>query len=340
MIDSNLLPRLTRDISDGLIVLDMHGMVSFVNPAAKKLLEIEDEHLDVKYAAVMFEDHNDKNDDFLEFLIDAVYEKDKTHSGTIKYVTRLGNTKWLHMTTSVVFSEDGTEKEGVLVQFSDVTELQELTRKTYDSAALFVIMMAAVCVWAFVYQIWMDLGQPVSSTVVTKLVEVFGIILFHIILRNTSITMKDVGLSFRGAGKYILTDSVFTVFALAILIGIKAVLLRTSPDLFRVNRIFDLSQWTWASTLYPITVVVQEFLTRGVVHESIKRIMPGKRSDFWAILVSSLFFGAFHLHKGIIFMVGAVALLSVFGIIYRRQKTIWGLCIPHYFLGLAIDLLF
>ena len=33
------------------------------------------------------------------------------------------------------------------------------------------------------------------------------------------------------------------------------------------------------------------------------------------------------------YMIAATALLSLFGILYRRQNSIWGLCIPHFVLG-------
>ena len=59
----------------------------------------------------------------------------------------------------------------------------------------------------------------------------------------------------------------------------------------------------------------------------------------WAEHIAS-FFGAMHIHKGLFYMLGAVALLSVFGIIYRKQKTIWGLCVPHFVLGIAVGILF
>ena len=58
-----------------------------------------------------------------------------------------------------------------------------------------------------------------------------------------------------------------------------------------------------------------------------------------AIVVSSLVFGALHLFLGLIYMLGAVVLLGGMGVLYRRQNTIWGLCIPHYVLGMALTFL-
>ena len=55
-----------------------------------------------------------------------------------------------------------------------------------------------------------------------------------------------------------------------------------------------------------------------------------------AIVVTSLAFGALHLFLGLIYMLGAIILLGGLGVLYRRQNTIWGLCIPHYVLGMAL----
>ena len=52
-----------------------------------------------------------------------------------------------------------------------------------------------------------------------------------------------------------------------------------------------------------------------------------------------MFFSALHIHLGLGFMAGSFLLLSVFGILYERQKTIWGLCIPHFLLGLSLKLI-
>ena len=88
--------------------------------------------------------------------------------------------------------------------------------------------------------------------------------------------------------------------------------------------------------LYIPNVVLQEFLVRGVTQGSIERILPENYSPAVSIIVSSLFFGSIHIHKGIVYMVGAALLLAFFGALYKKQKTIWGLCIPHLFLSWSL----
>ena len=70
-----------------------------------------------------------------------------------------------------------------------------------------------------------------------------------------------------------------------------------------------------------------------------RRIIPGQYSEGLSVLLSAVMFGALHVHVGFVYMIGATALLGVLGLIYRRQNTIWGLCIPHYVLGMLLGLL-
>ena len=91
--------------------------------------------------------------------------------------------------------------------------------------------------------------------------------------------------------------------------------------------------------LYIPTVVLQELLVRGVMQGSLERILPDSYPPAVANIIASLVFGAVHIHKGIVYMVGAALLLSFFGILYSKQKTIWGLCIPHLVLSWSLRIL-
>ena len=340
MSEQELLPRITRDISDGLMVLDLHGTILFVNPAARRLLNEPTLAESAKYAAVMMRDDAPENDAFHQFLLDAVYDKEKPHTGTLDYTRRDGTRYRFRMTSSYLFNDEETEKAGVVIQFSDETDISLLREKNTDSARVFVVLMSFVCLWVYDYALWDMMGQPISSSVLTYGLELFGAFIFFFLWRFTSITFEDMGLRIRGAGRYILIDAAFAAAALGLLIAIKLVLLRVSPNVFQKQALVNMDYFDWSCRIYPLTVVMQEFFTRGVVHESVKRILPGKYAVPVAIIVSSLLFGALHIHKGLLFMTGAMLLLGLFGVIYEKQKSIWGLCIPHYVLGLAICILF
>lgn len=340
MAELNMLSRITRDVSDGIIVLNPHGEIAFTNPSAEALLEDPDVRVGASYAKALMDTEDDKrNDKMHQFIIDAVFDKENVHQGDVEYYTPAGKKKIFHLSTSFLFSEDRSEKEGVVVQMSDITEVSSLRNKVSDSSKMFIALLGGVCVWVILCTVWELLGRPVSDQIMTKCVEVFGLVMFWYLWKFSSIDFADMGLTIKGKTKGIITDAVATAAALILVVIVKIVL-RKMGILSSDAPFIMWDKWNWASWIYPITVVIQEFLTRSVIQEGVSRIIPGRHAVAISIIVSSLFFGAMHLHKGIIFMVGAMLLLGVFGMIYTKQKTIWGLCIPHYVLGLAITLLF
>ena len=46
-----------------------------------------------------------------------------------------------------------------------------------------------------------------------------------------------------------------------------------------------------------------------------------------------------HIHKGLLMCIGAGALSILLGILYRKDRTIWGLVLVHYTFGLIPNLL-
>lgn len=334
------LPRVTRDISDGLMVLDLSGCISFVNPAAKRLLGVGDIPAGEKYASLMMKD-GEKNDSFHQLLLDAVYDKENLHKTELSYIRPDGAERVFRVSTSFLFGEDGEEREGVIIQFSDVTEETVSREKHHDAAVMLVILIAFVNLCVFNYALWDSLGRPISQSILTKIAEIVGFVAGAAIMRYTGIKFEDMGLRIKGAGKYIRTDFLITVVIMAVIIGGKFLCRRFLPEFFPPEAPFF--YWYTAEIydyIYPVTVIAQEFLTRGLMHESIARIIPGEHAELVAIVVSSLFFSAVHIHMGLAYMIGSFLLLSLFGLIYRRQRTIWGLCIPHFFLGESIKFIF
>lgn len=96
---------------------------------------------------------------------------------------------------------------------------------------------------------------------------------------------------------------------------------------------------TFADIIYPFTVILQEFLARGVLQENLNRIFIGKYVGATSIVISALVFGVLHIAYGQPFMLSASILLGALGILYYKQGNIWGLCIVHYVLGEAATFL-
>ena len=336
--DFKYLSRIMRDITDGLIVLDTEGTVVFVNPSALKILDNPALVEGKKYIEFMVTDRTGENDDFHQYVLDCAGDKNKEHEGLLNYSCPNGEKRVFRMISSYAYNEEMTENIGVILQFSDVTEVAKAHQKHVETTVVLVALLAMLSIWNLIFGIWEFRGRAMPGYRMTQLIEVMGAIVSFLVYKKTSITKEDLGISFKGTGRAVLTNGLFTALILLGMIAVKLVLRNTSPNASSLP-MFYFGSWGIADTVYPITVIVQEFLTRGVVQGSVKRILPGKHAVLISIILSSLFFCALHIHLGLGFMIGSFLLLSVFGVIYERQKTIWGLCIPHYFLGLSLKLI-
>ncbi len=337
--ETKMIPRILRDVSDGVLVLDRQGTILFLNPRGEEMLEFGMDAIGKKYAAVMLGKKQKGNDNFHQFLLDSLRDSKDTHKGEIIYIKSNGEKIYLQMTTSFLFDETGKEYEGVVVQFADVTEKVLLRKKQEESSIVFISVIVYVCGWVLFYAVWDFLGRPISEHLLTQLVMLLGFVLVLVAIYCTSYSLKDAGLGFKNIKSAILVDSLITVVGVILLIGVKFLIMKVMPDFFDPDQPFFNFDFKFSEYIYPVVVVVQEFLTRCVMHENLRRVITGKYSEWMAIIVSSLLFAVLHIHMGIFFMIGAMVLLGALGMLYRKQGTIWGLCIPHYVLGTTLTVL-
>ncbi len=322
--------RVFRDFDEGIITFDRTGMICYINPAASLILGLTDNVVGKRYREVF----GDDNDELVDFLLLAPVEKNAVHRGDVLF--RRPDGSGVRLNTSCICLQDEKDPLEIsyTIHFDDITEIDVLRRKRRESSAVFIGTMTAVSLWIYVVALWQQTGQRVSQEVMTQFIHAISLVMFFYIRHYTHFSYEEMGLSTKGISRAIKTDCLLTAVFAAILFGAKFIILRVSPDFFPQGAPFwDWSRTNWSDFTYPLTVVLQEFLSRGVIHENLRRIFVGKYSEAAAIVVSSLLFGALHIHRGFMYMLAATALLSIFGILYRRQNSIWGLCIPHFFLG-------
>jgi diguanylate cyclase (GGDEF)-like protein/PAS domain S-box-containing protein len=127
IIESSLVfQHVIENMHDGVLTIDYSGVITTVNPAAETILELKkDRILDKKLSDVFFE--YPENDDFIQVILDAVYDASMSHHKVCGYYTGKRQ-KSLFVTTSFlkVKIDDAIESIGITVLFSDVTELGEL----------------------------------------------------------------------------------------------------------------------------------------------------------------------------------------------------------------------
>ena len=322
--------RVLRDFDEGIITFDRGGVIRYINPSASLILGLTENAAGKRYRDVF----SKENDALLEFLVRATEEKNASHRGDILFHREDGRDVRLNTSCICLQDDEDPQERSYAIHFDDITEIDILRRKRRESSAVFIGTMTAISVWIYAVALWQHTGQRVSQEVMTQFIHAISLIMFFYIRHYTHFSFEEMGFKIKGIAKAIKTDCLLTAIFTAILFGIKLVLLRVSPGFFPAGVPFwDWSRMNWSDITYPLTVVLQEFLSRGVIHENLRRIFVGKYSEAAAIIVSSLLFGALHIHRGFMYMLAATALLAIFGILYRKQNSIWGLCIPHFVLG-------
>lgn len=329
------LRRIVRDLDDGVIAISMDGNIRAMNPRAVQLLGVGE-----SYAGRPFSDLSGQDTLNSEFYQMIAHTKSdyKVLRKKMKYLRGKDSVEYFDVTSSVLWDEEHKNKECVFVSFNDCTESEVLKDRVKDSSSIFLLFLSLVSIWVFVVMAWQGLGKPFRADYLSKALVLLLFIPVPFIEHWTKFSLEDFGLKFKW--RYILEDFFITLLLIAFMCLAKVVIRRLVPGYFDDSRfvLWDKSPLS-EYLMYIVSVIAQEFITRGVVHETINYVVESKHKKSLSIIVSSLLFGAMHLHLGITYMASAAFLLGMLGLVYNRQKSIWGLCIPHYVLGFLLGLL-
>lgn len=334
--------RLLQDIEEGIIIIDNDGTISSINPKALKILNIKGDYIGRKYASFF---STDNNDEFHQMIIDAVENKRISHKKRIKYNT--SNTINTLYISSSILKDSEDNQIGVILSFDDVTIEEVLKKKISDSALIFIILVALLSIWMFACAVFINDENPINSSLFGRFIMYLPLLFTPVAIKICGFTIEDLGLKIDGIKKHIKLDTLLTLIGVLVMCLIKLIILKVNPSFtfYNPNNVFfDFSKYTILGRLeYGICVISQEYLSRGLVYECVRRIVStdknSKYVDTIAIIVSSLYFAALHIYLGVTYMIGAFVLLSIFGLLYKKQRSIWGLCIPHYILGMMIEIL-
>ncbi len=114
--------RVLDNISEGILVIGFNGIVNLANRTACRILGFSEEELVGSRAADLFFDR-EKNEDFAQMIIDSVYDKENTHDAIVSYTS--DEAQYTLRVLTSFYSDDG-ENTGIIVVFSDLSELFDL----------------------------------------------------------------------------------------------------------------------------------------------------------------------------------------------------------------------
>ena len=334
---SALIPRILRDIDDSVLALDQRGRIIYMNPQCRALLDLSEADVGKSYAEVFFENKaGSKNDAFHQFVLDADYKKEQTHSGLVTFTDKNNKKMHLRITSSFLKSEGVNEERGVVLVLSDVTETETIKKKRYDASIVFSCVTACVCLYLLLLATLDFLKINVPTKALTQVINAMVFVVGVIIYKKTDFSVEELGLQLRKPKQTFGVAIAISAGVVGLLMLAKLLVSKISPTFFAEDTPFwnwDIGLYSWVS--YIFTCVVQEFLARSMIYGSIKKMYDGKHSALAAILLSSLLFGAVHIAHGFMYMVAAIILLGALGGLYEKQRNIWGVTIIHFVLGQA-----
>ena len=325
-----------EDMKDGVLVIGSKGIVVYCNEQAREMMKLDDEPVSI----VSKIQENPENDEFLDYILDAVFKKERhLVNEKVNYVNPEGRRYVFRLTASYMKSAENTGGE-IIITLSDITELEAIRKKSKDHVIILTILMSALCIWNLVYSIWDAIGQPISSQTLTKGVEFIGILALIFMLNKTSLSIRDMGIGFDSIKEVMKRAGIISLCMCGSMILAKVILVRYFPSMFSLSAsFFDFQRVGFQLLIYVYTAFIQEFISRGLVQESLNHVFSGKYKDFLAIGITSLLFAALHIHKGVIMCIGSGVLSVILGVLYKKDKCIWGLVLVHYTFGIVPDLL-
>ncbi len=143
--------------------------------------------------------------------------------------------------------------------------------------------------------------------------------------------------------KGLLQGAVISLLIVAALLGFRLYMNAKNP-VYREIPLFGLYLNVHTRWLYPVSIVFQEFFIKAFTQENIgiairsigpggKQEGAGKKQAVLTALVTALFFFVLHMQYPLYYMTGAFLLCFFTGLLYERDRNIWGAVMIHFALG-------
>ncbi len=326
--------RALDDMPNCVLVIGAHGTIVYANDAAREAMEIG-EYVGRSFAEYFMVFPNSANDKFYEAILDAIREKRMRHQGRFLYVSPNGRRHAFFLTSS--YLEGPGEDSYLVITCTDVTAEERAARLRRESTFLLVSTIVYICAFMFVYTVWDYLGRPFAATHLTTMLEVGGLVLGLLALRFTSLRLASLGLGTRNLGRNLREAGLASLALVGVLVACKLVLMRAAPALLAHPEALCSLSWLGAGSFVgcAFSACVQQFLTRGIVHQSLWHVLGDEHDHALAIAVSTVMLASLQMPYGPVRMLGSAVLLTAFGFLYERQRSIWGLVLMHFVLGVS-----
>jgi membrane protease YdiL (CAAX protease family) len=162
-------------------------------------------------------------------------------------------------------------------------------------------------------------------------------------LSPMKIAKEALRFSAKKDGKRLLQSTVIALLIVAALLGFRFYMNAKNPA-YREIPLFGLYLNVHTRWLYPVSIVFQEFFIKAFTQENIGIALQGIGADgnqyesnraqtVLSSLITAMFFFVLHIQFPLYYMTGAFLLCFFTGLLYERDRNIWGPVMIHFAIG-------
>jgi len=175
-----------------------------------------------------------------------------------------------------------------------------------------------------------------AQSIITFGLLVVMIVLVTLFLSNYYYPIRHWGLTLKGSKRALIESLLYTSPLVVIAFVIKVIMMN-NPS----SGLYGQPLLTWqfsplALLVYTVSSLAQEFICRGFIQTNVEQMLTGKYRSVIAVITTSVLFGVVHLHYSTSTMLVTIIGGIFFGWLYTRHRTLVGISIAHYILGILL----
>jgi CRP-like cAMP-binding protein len=216
--------------------------------------------------------------------------------------------------------------------------------KRREAVAKFLInILVLVCLYSFLLSGLDHIEKllPDSTSYISIPMQILFALGSWRFIRSTGYPLRDFGITHRQLVGSLLEAAVLTLPVLAILTGIKALILWTGGSFGEVPLIAHTNVAERLATpdvvrllvVYIVSCAVQELIVRGALQSSLEMFLTGPHRVLQAVLISALLFSMTHLHMSFLFAALAFIPGLFWGWLFARRRNLAGVTLSHIAVG-------
>jgi membrane protease YdiL (CAAX protease family) len=223
-------------------------------------------------------------------------------------------------------------------------DLERAARLRAEFSKLFIGTILTLCCYTILVTFLREV-RHVALTPLAWATHLVNLVIFGIMggsmawfLRQHRYPMNTFGLTWKNARRSVIESLLVCLPVLGVLVAFKALLAHVDPS-YRGQPLIQptLGSFPWQTfVVYVPVCFCQELSTRGFLQTCIERVLDGKGRTTLAILIGAVNFGVLHLHYSFQLSVLAFFAALLFGGLYARHRTIVGITVAHYILGVCV----